>query len=171
MIWWREICYLKTRAFWVVNWGFKRVINPESDFSLLSGRWNSRSASSQPCSGQTTVIQSKKAPPVQKKSTIFNYLKRWNSIRMIRSAALTKISSTATLYLPSCCLTVFDVGYLEKLASSNKRVLTWISPLLTFLNNLRLIGIQNLQWSNLCPTASYRILQKKEMEKSACYCL
>ena len=46
---------------------YLRVINPESDFSLLSGRWNSRSASSQPCSGQTTVIQSKKAPPVQKK--------------------------------------------------------------------------------------------------------
>ena len=45
---------------------YLRVINPESDFSLLSGRWNSRSASSQPCSGQTTVIQSKKAPPVQK---------------------------------------------------------------------------------------------------------
>ena len=113
----------------------------------------------------------RRPPQSKKKSTIFNYLKRWNSIRMIRSAALTKISSTATLYLPSCCLTVFDVGYLEKLASSNKRVLTWISPLLTFLNNLRLIGIQNLQWRNLCPTASYRILQKKEMEKSACYCL
>ena len=170
MIWWREICYLKTRAFWVVNWWFKRFSNTESDFSSFR-------ALEFPVSLFTTLQWPnycdpvKEGPPSPKKSTIFNYLKRWNSIRMIRSAALTKISSTATLYLPSCCLTVFDVGYLEKLASSNKRVLTWISPLLTFLNNLRLIGIQNLQWSNLCPTAAYRILQKKEMEKSACYCL